>query len=101
MKSQVLFEKYIVEELKVTGGTMLAMIDKIKKYDDIYDEFCYWLENRNYDRENPVTIAGYTAKQIFQLNPKLDGIGVYNFLITLRETPERAKEYIDSGFKEL
>lgn len=77
------------------------MIDKIKKYDDIYNEFCYWLEKRNYDKENPIEVAGYTAKQIVELNPKLDGIGVYNFLITLREEPERAKKYIETGFEEL
>lgn len=101
MTTQLLLEKYLVTELKVTGRLMFMMSDKIKKYDDIYDEFCYWLENRNYDKNNPVKISGYTAKQIFELNPKLDGIGVYNFLITLREEPERAKAYLKSGFKEL
>ena len=101
MASQALLEKYLITERKVTGGLMFKMIDKIQKYDDIYDEFCYWLEKRDYNKENPIKVAGYTAKQIFELNPKLDGIGVYNFLITLREEPERAKEYIDSGFKEL
>lgn len=98
---QLLLEKYLVTELKVTGGLMFMMMDKIKKYDDIYDEFCCWLEKRNYDKENSVEVAGYTAKQIFELNPKLDGIGVYNFLVTLREEPERAKKYIESGFEEL
>lgn len=101
MISQLLLEKYLVTELKVTGGLMFMMIDKIKKYDDIYNEFCYWLEKRNYDKENPIEVAGYTAKQIVELNPKLDGIGVYNFLITLREEPERAKKYIETGFEEL
>ena len=101
MKSQILVEKYLVTELKVTGGQLFEMIDKIKKYNDIYDEFCYWLEKRDYDINNPVVIDGYTAKQIHELNPKFEGIGVYNFLITLRENPQRAKEYIKSGFREL
>lgn len=101
MKSQVLLEKYLVTELKVTGGQLFRMIDKIKKYNDIYDEFCYWLENRNYDVNNPVIINGYTAKQIHEINPKFEGIGVYNFMITLRENPQQAKEYIKSEFTEL
>ena len=101
MRSQLLLEKYLVTELRITGGLMFMMIDKIKNYDDIYDEFCYWLENRNYNKEKPVEVAGYTAKQVFELNPKLDGIGVYNFLITLRENPEQAEAYIKSGFKDL
>ena len=101
MKLQILLEKYLVTELKVTGSQLFSMIDKIKKYNDIYDEFCYWLENRNYDIDNPVLVNGYTAKQIHELNPKFEGIGVYNFLITLREKPQQAEEYIKSGFKGL
>ncbi len=101
MRTQVMLEKYLVTELRVTGRMMLMMVDKIKKYDDIYDEFCYWIKNRSYDKNDPLVVGGYTAKQIFELNPNLDGIGVYNFMITLRENPERAKEYIKAGFKEL
>ncbi len=101
MNKQAMLEKYLVTERKITGGLMFMVMDKIQKYDDIYDEFCYWLEKRNYDKPNPIAIEGYTAKQIFELNPKLDGIGVYNFMITLREHPEQAKEYIESGFEEL
>lgn len=101
MNSQVLLEKYLVTELKITGARLFIIADKIKKYDDIYGEFCYWLENRNYDKADPLVVNGYTAKQIYQINPELDGIGVYNFLITLREHPQQAKEYIESGFKKL
>ena len=101
MKSDALLEKYLVTELKMTGVILFMTIEKIKKYDDIYDEFCRWLENRNYDIDNPVVVAGYTAKQIHELNPGFEGIGVYNFMITLRDNPERAKKYIESGFKEL
>jgi len=100
MNKKLLVEKYLVNEKKVTGGLLFHVVDKIEKYQDVYDEFCYWLEKRNYDKENPLIVEGYTAKQIYELNPKLDGIGVYNFLITLREKPELAKEYIKSGFKE-
>jgi len=98
MESPTPLEKYLTTELKVADGLRPSIIGKIQKYDDIYGEFCYWLENRNYDSENPLAIAGYTAKQISELAPRLSGIGVYNFMITLREYPERAKEYIKSGF---
>lgn len=88
-------------ELKDASNQQFSMIGKIKKYGDIYDEFCYWLENRNYDIDNPVLVNRYTARQIHELNPKLEGIGVYNFLIALREKSQRAEEYIKSRFKEL
>ena len=75
-------------------------LKKIEKYEDICKEFCLWLEKRDYEFDNPLEVGGYTAKQIFELNPRLNGIGVYNFLITLREEPEVANKYIEEGFRE-
>ena len=98
MNKQVLIENYLISEQKVTGAVMLMLKDKILRYNDISDEFCQYLEQRNYDFEHPLTVEGYTAKQIHELAPFLEGIGVYNFLITLRENPERAKKYIEEGF---
>lgn len=94
------FLKYLLLEKGIKEEQVAAVVQKIKKYDDIYDEFCYWLENRNYEKENPVEIEGYTAKRIFELNPDLDGIGVYNFLVTLRDDPKRAIHYIEMDFPE-
>ncbi len=101
MDQQVAFKKYLILEKHIDGPQLYAMVDKIEKYPDIRDEFYYWLEHRNYDKQQPLVVENYTAKQIYQLNPRLDGIGVYNFLITLREKPDVAKTYITSGFNEL
>ncbi|MBQ6436567.1 hypothetical protein IJJ27_03340 [bacterium] len=101
MNKQLQLEHYLVTEKKITGGLLLAVSEKIQRYDDIFNEFCYWLEQRNYDAPQPLKINGYTAKRIYELNPQLDGIGVYNFLITLREAPERAEQYIKEGFRTL
>ena len=100
-QSQLLLEKYLIAELGITGGRLFVMIDKIKKYDDIFDEFCHWLEKRDYSMKNPLAVNGYTAKQIHELNPRFEGIGVYNFLIMLREDFQRAKAYMESGFRDL
>lgn len=91
-------DKYLKEELKLEEPVLGMMRDNIQKYDDIFGEFCYWLENRNFNKPDAISVEGYTAKQIFELNPNFTGIGVYNFLITLREEPEKAKQYIDEGF---
>lgn len=90
--------KYFVEEKKVTEMVAKVLMKSIIKYMDIKSEFIYWIENRNYDVSIPVEIQGYTAKKISELAPHLDGAGVYNFMITLRETPEKAQEYIKKGF---
>ncbi|MBQ6154905.1 hypothetical protein IJI99_03475 [bacterium] len=98
---QLQLERYLITEKKITGGLLLVMSEKIQRYDDIFNEFCYWLEHRNYNLPQPLVVNGYTAEQIYKLNPELDGIGVYNFLITLREAPERAEQYIKEGFRTL
>lgn len=45
-----------------------------------------------------IKIEGYTAKKIHEIAPKLDASGVYQFMITLCENPQKAKEYIKKGF---
>ena len=92
-------KNYLLQELKVSEALLPDIVAKIEKYDDIRSEFYRWLDLRNYDFEQPVTVENYTARQIYNLCPKLDGIGVYNFLITLREHPDRAKQYIAEGFE--
>ena len=99
MNPKMRIERYLVEELKLNSGIMLDIFEKITKYDDIMNDFYKWLQVRNYDYEDPLTVNGYTAKDIYGLNHNLDGIGVYNFLITLREEPEKAQAYIDEGFQ--
>ena len=68
-----------------------------KNHDDS-KEFLEWIEIRNFDFENPVIIEGYTAKQVYAIEPSLDVAGVYNFMVTLREEPDKAKDYIKRGF---
>jgi hypothetical protein len=72
---------------------------KIAKHADIRAEFEVWIASKSYPPDNPLTIGGYTAEDIFALAPFMDGLGVYNFMVTLREEPDKAKGYIESGFK--
>lgn len=91
-------EKYLIEEKKVESEVVRRMLmAKVLKYDDIAAEFARWLDVRNYD-EPGLVINGYTARKIYELAPKLDGIGVYNFLVTLRDDPEEAAEIMREGF---
>lgn len=67
-------------------------------HDDIRGELEAWIERQEYPKDNPITVEGYTAEAISKLAPFMDGVGVYNFLITLRERPENAKSIIARGF---
>jgi hypothetical protein len=70
----------------------------LKKHDDICAELEMWIDSKEYAKDNPLTIEGYTAEAISKLAPFMDGVGVYNFMVTLRERPENGKRIIAEGF---
>ena len=70
----------------------------LERHNDIRAELENWIARQEYLQDNPLTIEGYTAERISKLAPFMDGVGVYNFLITLRERPDNAKRIIAEGF---
>ncbi len=90
---------YLIEEKNKVPEVATSLTEKVCKYDDIKNEFLKWLKARNYDFDEPLSVSGYTAKDIVKIAPFLDGIGVFNFMVTLREKPETAAQYIKEGFK--
>ena len=90
--------KYLIEEKRMSDIIAERTISKLKRNPDIASELMFWITNRTYDMDAPVIIEGYTAADIFKLAPFMDGIGVFTFLISLREQPERAKDAIAAGF---
>jgi hypothetical protein len=91
--------EYLLNEKQMSAVAAARTEKKISKYDDIRKEFELWIENKTYNADNPLVIGGYSAKDIYNLAPFMDGLGVFNFMVTLRDDPARAKEYIDGGFK--
>lgn len=89
---------YLVTEKQVDSEiARKVVLAKILKYDDIVTEFMQWLETRTY-RDDGLEIMGYRAQDVYAMAPFLDGIGVYEFLVTLRDNPKRGQEIIESGF---
>lgn len=71
---------------------------KLEKHSDIATEFAYWIENRNFKKDNCVKVANYTAESLAQLSDFLCGEGAFMLLIELREDPKRAQQRIADGF---
>lgn len=94
-----LIRKYLEEEKKISPVILERTIAKLERYADIVEEFKLWIETKEYKTDTPLQIEGYTAEDIFKMAPFLDGVGVYNFMITLRERPENGKRIIAEGFK--
>jgi hypothetical protein len=89
---------YLVNVRKQKPETAAKIASPFEKHDDIRAELEKWIERQKYSRDNHLTIEGYTAEAISKLAPFMDGVGVYNFMITLRERPDNAKRIIAEGF---
>ncbi len=88
--------KYFIEERKETPVVANVLTKKLSKYDDIMNGFIKWLESREYSDEE--LVPGYSALKIHQMQPEMDASGVYNFMVTLRDNPDKAEEYIKNNF---
>lgn len=91
--------RYLLQEKKCAQMVGEVLFQKVTRYDDILTEFMHWLECRDYDVEEPIAVEGYSAQAIADLNPDLDGIGAFNFLVDLREYPKQALKAMKDGFR--
>ena len=89
---------YLVNERNQKPQVAEKIAAPFEKHNDIRAELEKWIEQKEYPQDNSITIEGYTAEMISKLAPFMDGVGVYNFMVTLRERPENGKRIIAEGF---
>jgi len=89
---------YLINELNKKPQVAAKVSSSFEKHDDIRTELEQWIERREYPQDSLLSVEGFTAEAISKLAPFMDGVGVYNFLITLRERPENGKRIIAEGF---
>lgn len=89
---------YLVNERNQKKEVAVRISSLFEKHNDICAELEHWIEQKEYVVNNALTIDGYTAEAISKLAPFMDGVGVYNFMITIRERPDIAKKIIADGF---
>ena len=89
---------YLIEERNVKPATANNICSAFKRHDDIRAELEHWIDTKIFPQESPIIINGYTAENVAGLAPFMDGVGVYNFMVTLRERPENAEKMIAAGF---
>jgi len=89
---------YLTEIRNVKPTVATKICSSFEQHNDILSELYYWIDTQMFPQDNPIIINGYTAEKIASLAPFMDGVGVYNFMITLRERPEYAEKTIADGF---
>ena len=89
---------YLVNVRNQKMEVATKIVSPLERHNDIRAELEKWIEKQEYPKNNPLTVEGYTAEMISKLAPFMDGVGVYNFMVTLRERPDNAKRIIAEGF---
>ena len=95
--NQELICDYLISE-----GDGLIVIKQLYKplsrHEDILGELCQCIRQDSFEIDNPITVEGYTAKDIHERAKFMNYMGIYLFLVSLREQPEWAKEQIQKGW---
>ena len=89
---------YLINERKQKPAVANKIAAPFEAHQDIRSELEQWIDTRAYPSGNILVIESYSAEAISKLAPFMDGVGVYNFMVTLRERPENAKRIIREGF---
>jgi hypothetical protein len=91
-------KSYLINTRNQKPEVAAKIVIPLEKHDDIRAELEGWIELQEYPKDNPLTIEGYTAEAISKIATFMDGVGVYNFMVTLRERPDNARKIIADGF---
>lgn len=95
MKEKIL--NYFTSELKEKPARAEEMYLKLQRHPDILCEFAAWVDSRSFPGEGEgLVVEGYSAKKLSETT-YLEPIGVYNYLIYLREKPAEALINLKKG----
>ena len=89
---------YFVKEEGLSPVVARTLAKKLAKYEDIKAAFIQWIDSGDFSQSGSLEINGYTPGKIHEIAPFLNGSGVYNFMVTLRDNPSKAEKYINDGF---
>lgn len=96
MSEKGIIRRFLVEEKHLDPFSAEALVDKILKYDDILQEFLTVINNGNIP-ENGVKSGEWDANKLSKQLPHLEVQIIYEFLVGLRDDPEKYLAYIKDG----
>ena len=86
---------YLDYTTKYSISRKRSIIEKLKRFSDIYFEFYYYVLRERFD-EYGVSVEGYSASKL-AANYPLSALGAYNYLIYLRDDPTKALAALKAG----
>lgn len=88
--------EYILHHMKLSQTRAEKSYEKIARHADIRKEFYLYIMNDEVFTPNPIKVEGFTAQHLVTNYP-LSVLGAYNYLIYLREMPEKALADLKAG----
>lgn len=86
---------YLLSEGGLSERRADMAISKLARHKDIYLEFSEYVDKRTFTKAG-LAVAGYTAEALNRNYP-LSPLGAYNYLIYLREMPDKALADLKTG----
>lgn len=96
MNSDAEIRKYLVEKQGMNPFFAEELLEKLKNHSDIFNEFIDFIKTEEYP-ESGVKSGDYSAKILSEKLPHLKPQIVYEFLIGLRDKPEKYEGFIKEG----
>ncbi len=94
-----LIADYLSSTGKYSEKRQTEIIEKLNKYRDLFFEFYDYILDEQFVKDDvAIKIEGFTAKSLATKYP-LSPLGAYNYLIYLRETPQKALADLGAGLK--
>ncbi len=87
---------YFLYELALKENRIEPTIKKLNRHEDIKFELYETIIYDSFPKSSAIKVCGYTAKKLKE-ETKLNILGVYNYLIYLREDKENALKNLQSG----
>jgi hypothetical protein len=88
--------KFLIEEKHLNPFEAERFVNLFLKYSDICEEFLSVVESGKIP-ENGVESDGWSAKILSEKLPHLEIQNIYEFIVGLREEPEKYEQYIGEG----
>jgi len=88
--------KYLIDECNKSEAFAASCIQKITAHPDIMTAFVEWIHVRDFRLISAPVVQGIDVIQL-HMTGKLTPVGVFNYLIYLRNKPEEALEALQSG----
>ena len=88
--------KYMKDTCNMTEKQIAENMNKLNRHKDIKNELCLTLIKGYILGDKALVVSGYTAEQL-EKNTYLNTLGAYNYLIFLRENPEKALDLLNRG----